>query len=598
MSITAELRILQTSDVHMHVLPYDYFRDAQDSTRGLALMKSEIAQARAEATTLLLDTGDLLQGTPMATRFATRDPRDHPAVHAVETLGYDALTLGNHDFNYGLERAQAFYDAMPCPVVQSNVTRTDGAAFFPETTVLHREVIGNDGAAHPIKIGLFGVVPPQILNWDRDILLGRVHVEDMLSAAHRAAQALRDQGADLIVALAHTGPAEGPQPDGAENRAHEIAALADVDVVLAGHSHKALPSDDYADMAGVDTIQSTMSGTPAMMPGANASHIARMALSLRKDADGWAITGHSAALRPLAGQRPCGEIIKRLRNHHARTRALITQEVGETHVPIYGAGFAFGFDAGQCIMAAAKRWRALPRIPKDLPLVVATAPYRIASAPNGLTLPPGPINRRDLFTLYPFPNAMCVLRTTGAILKEWLEHAARLFKQQRADIVGVLIDQSVPSYDFDTLHGLSYQIDPFAAAGDRIRDLCHDGAPLAADAQVYLATSSYRAHGGGSFPEAEVIWTDTLPITQVLEDYLAAHSPIATNGALGWTLTPHDGETTLITLGDPPKTQVIGLGHASLQTLAQQFQPPYMESREVGAGEHLANPVRSGRKQP
>ncbi len=598
MPVTGTLRILQTSDVHMHILPYDYFRNAPDPMRGLARAVPVIDAARREGTTLLLDTGDLLQGTPMATLFAQNAPNEHPACKAITALGYDAVTLGNHDFNFGLETATRLYSALTCPVVQSNVSDADGASLFSPTVLLERTLSDTAGDEHPLKIGLLGVLPPQILKWDRDKLLGRVTVEDMVDAAMRAARKLRSEGADLIIALAHTAPASGPQPTGAENRAHEIAALPDVDIVLAGHSHKALPSEDYNDMPGVDTDAARLAGTPTMMPGANASHIAQMDLRLTKDGGRWRVATHEARLIALEDHAPCPELTATLAPQHARTKRFITRMIATTDAPISGTGFAFGFDAGQSLMADAKRWRVGTQMHLEAPLIVATAPYRIPTAPGGLCLPPGPISRCDLFTLYPYPNAMCVLRMTGSGIKDWLEHAAHFFAKHHEGIVGPLIDATVPSYNFDTLHGLSYRIDPFAPTGDRIRDLRHDGQAVTPEASFLLATSTYRANGGGAFPQAKIVWADTIPITLMMEQYLATHRRVSPKSALGWELTPQEGQSAVLTFGDALRAQVISLGSDTLQTLAQEFQSPYMESREVGAGEHLANPVRSGRKQP
>ena len=598
MPVTATLRIVQTSDVHMHVLPYDYFRNAPDPYRGLARAAGIIKAARAQGTTLLFDTGDLLQGTPMAALFRESAPATHPACKAIDDLGYDAVTLGNHDFNFGLETAQRLYGGMPCPVVQSNVRDLAGAPLFAPTVILKRTVIDTAGDTHPIKIGLLGVLPPQVLEWDHNKLNGRITVIDMVKAARHAARSLREQGADLIVALAHTAPASEPQPDGAENRAHDIAALPDIDVVLAGHSHRRLPAADYDGMPGVDSNGATLAGTPAMMPGANASHIGRMDLTLEHTAAGWQIAGHNAELIALKDRPASATLNAALASEHDRTTRFVTQEVATTRTPISGRGFAFGFDAGQVLMADAARWRVEQEIDLQEPLIVATAPYRVETAPDGLCLHPGPISRCDLFTLYPYPNETCVVRVTGAALKDWLEHAACVFAAHQTDVVGPLLDPAMPSYNFDTLHGLNYRIDLFGPKGDRIRDLTRNGAPVTAGETLLMATSTYRANGGGQFPKTPLIWADTIPITQMIERYLEAHGSVAPDAALGWEFVPHEGQATLLPHVDDTRTEIISLGADNLQTLAQHFELPYMRYREVGAGEHLANPVRSGRKQP
>jgi 2',3'-cyclic-nucleotide 2'-phosphodiesterase/3'-nucleotidase len=193
----------------VNVYPYDYYRDAPDDTVGLARTASLVKAARAEAkNTLLFDNGDLIQGSPLgdyvAYRKGMKEADVHPMVAAMNVLNYDGGTLGNHEFNYGLEfLANAMGDAK-FPVVCCNVMTTAGQTLVKPWVVLDREVTDEAGAKHPLKIGVIGFVPPQIMQWDKANLEGKTTTTDIVDAANRHVPDLKKAGAQIVVALCHS----------------------------------------------------------------------------------------------------------------------------------------------------------------------------------------------------------------------------------------------------------------------------------------------------------------------------------------------------------------------------------------------------------
>ncbi|OCA88262.1 hypothetical protein A8F94_10710 [Bacillus sp. FJAT-27225] len=212
-----DLRIMGTTDIHTHLVNYDYYKDAPTDEYGLAKTATLIKQARAEAkNSLLFDNGDLIQGNPLGDYKAKVDVLEdgevHPVFEAMSLLGYDAATLGNHEFNYGLEFLDEVLDDAPMPYVNANVFKDDGDSnpsndvnYFKPYQIINKKVKDNSGKTQVIKVGVIGVVPPQIMTWDKANLEGKVITKDIVKSVETNIPKMKKEGADLIIVLAHTG---------------------------------------------------------------------------------------------------------------------------------------------------------------------------------------------------------------------------------------------------------------------------------------------------------------------------------------------------------------------------------------------------------
>ena len=190
----AHLRIMETTDLHVHVFPYDYYADKPNDTMGLARTASIIDAIRAEATnTMLVDNGDFLQGNPMGDYIAyergMKDGDVHPVIKAMNTLGYECSTLGNHEFNYGLDFMNKVLAGANFPFVCANLTKGQLAAdatkdelFLKPYIILDKTVKDGSGAEHTVKVGLIGFVPPQVMTWDARHLNGKAMTRDIVKA--------------------------------------------------------------------------------------------------------------------------------------------------------------------------------------------------------------------------------------------------------------------------------------------------------------------------------------------------------------------------------------------------------------------------------
>lgn len=604
---TVQLRLLSTTDLHAHLLPYDYYADEGGRPYGLSRTARLIRTARSEAAnTLLFDNGDALQGTPVGDITGQSGSGWHgpnPVIAAMNRLNYDAATLGNHEFNFGLDwLGRALADAT-FPFTCANVTmhQPDGVparSYLPPYLLLHRQVWDDSGQMYPLTLGVIGLVPPQINMWDEAHLAGRVHARDMLDAAHEVVPQVRAAGADLVVLLAHTGIDFAPPRPMMENAALPLAAIAGVDALMAGHSHGLFPAphgtagtEDCAN--GVDHVRGALHGTPTLMAGARGSHLGVMDLTLTRGAKGWCVAAHRCELRPVAAPPtrvaipPDATLSRAVRAAHQITLRHMRRPIGHNAQRLHSYLALARPDASVAAINQLQG-RILARAlagtaHADLPLLSVTPAFKTGGRGgphNFADVPAGPISLRHAADLYPFPNHLCAVLITGAELRAWLERAAICFATQHPGTPETMLcNPEVPGHDFDVIAGLTYQIDLSApprynrygtlvAPGTRrIRKLRHCGQPVGATDRFVLATNTYRAHGGGGFariPQEAIVHVSA----QLLRDQLAeeiAHAPLRVPETLGetWGFAPMPGNAVLLDTGpalrsDPAALECVG----------------------------------------
>jgi 2',3'-cyclic-nucleotide 2'-phosphodiesterase/3'-nucleotidase len=272
-----KVRLLATSDLHCYLEAYDYYHDAPEDTVGLVRIAALVKAAKAESpNALLFDNGDLLQGNPLGDMIAMGGamPKGaaHPVINAMNAMGYDAATPGNHDFNYGLEFLDGAIKGAKFPYVLANVDKPDGSSLLPPYHIFEKTFTDSAGKPHTVKIGVLGLVTPQITMWDKAHLEGRVTAADIIQRARKYAPEMRAKGADLVLALCHSGfntrPAEGMD----ENAAYYLTAETGVDAIITGHQHRVFPDPSYSNMADADLNTGNVRQHPTVMPGFYGSH--------------------------------------------------------------------------------------------------------------------------------------------------------------------------------------------------------------------------------------------------------------------------------------------------------------------------------------
>lgn len=567
------LRVLQTTDVHGHILPFDYHTNATGPAGGLARIATLVRRARAEAgpaNCLLLDNGDFLQGTPLSD--LTPQPGQgwrgrHPVLRAMNLMGYDAATLGNHEFNFGLDWLGRTLTQARFPLTCANAILRAGATpdqdetLLPPYLILTRRMRDTAGGWHDLRIGLLGLVPPQITTWDHAHLSGRLTTRDMVETARSWLPVLRAAGADLVILMAHSGIDPGPDRPMMENATRALARLPGIDAILAGHSHKRFPGPEHQTTPEADPARGTLNGVPCVMAGFAGSHLGQIDLTLARAAGGWRVTRHEARLLPAADTPPDRRLVRALSAAHAHTLGLTDRVLGWGTAPLHSYLALLRNDPATQLVNDAQRAALAEALAGTahaaLPLLSASAPFKTGGrgGPAHYTdIPAGPLRLRNIADLYGFPNTLCGLIVTGAALRDWLERAVICFRQITPRAPNqTLLDPEVPGHDFDVIDGLSYTIDltqppRYSHSGDllhpdarRIGHLCHAGRPLIDTDRFVIATNSYRAWGGGSFPAlagSALIHSSSRPIRDLIAAHVQSRGTITPAARATWAFAP------------------------------------------------------------
>lgn len=255
------LSILGTTDIHAHMMDYDYYADKETAEFGLARTAQLIEKYRSRnPNTILVDNGDLIQGNPLGEYIFKHEresiisgTKTHPIIDVMNKLQYDAGTLGNHEFNYGLEFLDGTIKGAEFPIVNANIKTPDGKNKYTPYHIEDRTVTDESGRKHQLKVGYIGFVPPQILTWDKKHLDGKITVQDITESAKETIPKMKQEGADVIIAIAHSGIENGEQAAGAENAVYDLALKTEgIDAIISGHQHGLFPGTDYPGNGVID----------------------------------------------------------------------------------------------------------------------------------------------------------------------------------------------------------------------------------------------------------------------------------------------------------------------------------------------------------
>ncbi|WIL46337.1 bifunctional 2',3'-cyclic-nucleotide 2'-phosphodiesterase/3'-nucleotidase [Bacillus bombysepticus] len=591
---TVKLRILETSDIHVNLMNYDYYQTKTDNKVGLVQTATLVNKAREEVkNSVLFDDGDALQGTPLGDYVANKIKNQensvdsnyvHPLYRVMNLMKYDVISLGNHEFNYGLDYLKEVTSKTKIPVINSNVyiddhdgnDENDEHYFDRQYHILEKEVVDEAGKKQIVKIGVMGFVPPQIMNWDKANLEGQVKAKDIVQTAKKLVPEMKAQGADIIVALAHSGVDKSGYNEGMENASFYLATeVPGVDAVLMGHSHT--------------EVKDVFNGVPVVMPGVFGSNLGIIDMQLKKVNGKWEVQKDQSKpqLRPIADSKgnPLVEsdqkLVNEIKDEHEKTIEYVNTHVGETKAPINSYFSLVQDDPSVQIVTNAQKWYVEQELKKpeyekikDIPVLSAGAPFK-AGGRNGATyytdIPAGTLAIKNVADLYVYPNTLYAVKVNGAQVKEWLEMSAGQFNtiDPKKTEEQPLVNIGYPTYNFDILDGLKYEIDVTQPAKydkdgkvvnantNRIVNMTYEGKPVADDQEFIVATNNYRG-SSQTFPgvsKGEVVYQSQDETRQIIVKYMQETPVINPTADKNWTFKPIVADKLNTTFDSSPNAQ-------------------------------------------
>ncbi|HEV7472979.1 MAG TPA: bifunctional UDP-sugar hydrolase/5'-nucleotidase, partial [Pyrinomonadaceae bacterium] len=451
------LVVLGTTDQHGNLFPIDYYTDKADN-RGLAKIATLVKQVRKEnPNVLLIDSGDTIQGTPLAYYHNKKNnaPAD-PMMLAMNALNYDSMTVGNHEYNFGLQVLEKARREAKFPWLSAN-TYNQGTNETHYRPYIVKEIAG-------VRVAVLGLTTPGIPNWENAPNYVGLEFREPLSEAKKWVPVLRQkERADVVVIAMHMGLEQdlgtgeiNPGQVANENQAIAIAnQVPGVDLIFMGHTHRDVPSVVIND---VQLIQANYWGR----------QLARVDLYLENEGARWRVFARAA--RTIAVDErtvPDPEILKLGEPYNRETQAWLARAIGQSTAELTAVEARF-------------RDTAILDLIQRVQLEAGKADVSMAAVFNSeARIARGPVTVRDIAGLYVYENTLVVLEVTGQQLKDALEHSARYFRvYEPGKTAAELVDEKIPAYNFDIAEGVTYTINIAKPFGQRIENLQFQGKPL------------------------------------------------------------------------------------------------------------------------
>jgi 2',3'-cyclic-nucleotide 2'-phosphodiesterase/3'-nucleotidase len=517
----AHVVILSTTDMHGRIFPIDYYTNKYDNV-GIAKVATLVKQARKDDPDLLLvDSGDTIQGTPLEYLHNKRNntPPD-PMMLTMNALKYDAMAVGNHEYNFGLKVLEKARGEAKFPWLSANTYEVPGDK--PRThykPYIVKEVQG-------VKIGILGLTTPGIPSWENVPNYEGLEFHETVSEAKKWVAMLRDgEKVDVVVIAMHMGIEEDlrtgiPNPSTVpnENAAVTIARqVPGIDVILMGHTHREV-SDLF------------VNGVLLTQANRWASHVARVDLYLDKGEDNrWHLVGKSARTIPVTEKTEIDpEIAKLGEPYDKETQDWLGRNIGESSAELSAQGCRF-------------QDTAIIDLIQRVQLEAGKADVSMAACFNDRAhIAQGAVTVRDIAGLYEYENTLVTVELTGQQLKDALEHSTRYFKQyEPGKSLTDLVDTRIPGYNFDVAEGVTYDIDLTKPLGQRIVNLKFKGQSLSLTQKLRVVTNNYRVNGGGGFTmykNAPVIYRSSAEVRELIIDWVEKNKTVPTETDNNWRI--------------------------------------------------------------
>jgi 2',3'-cyclic-nucleotide 2'-phosphodiesterase/3'-nucleotidase len=541
-----KLTVLATTDLHGNIFPIDYYTD-RPANRGLAKIATLIrAERAANPNTLLIDCGDTIQGTPLESVYQTYlrtghlplklafpgQPFEHdPMMQAMNALGYDAMVVGNHEFNFGLKNLDRARSDARFPWLSANTQLLDG-----KTRAFDRYLLKTIGG---VKVAVVGITTPAIPSWEKPENFKPYRFETSKEATEKSLAELRAlppaRRPDVIIVAAHAGLGRDPKTGSirtddvaGENTIYDVATgVPGIDAIVFGHTHAEL-----ADLR--------VNGILLTQPKNWGISLAALTFELdSKPGGGFAVTQKSSRLIPVTGQVAADEEILRIgRPYHEMAERYLDTPVAQSEEALDGR---LGRVEDSALVDAVHA--------VQLHYAKADVSFSALFNPR-ISMPKGAVTVRQIAALYVYDNELYAIEGTGKMVKDALENSARYFLSCSGESCakGPLINSRIIGFNYDMAEGVDYEIDLTQPEGQRIRNLKWKGRPLAPDQKLRIAINNYRSGGAAGysmFPGANILWRSFEDIRDLIITYYTERGSIPVRPTGNWRIVPPEALQTL-----------------------------------------------------
>ncbi len=527
------ITILETTDVHGNIYPYDYF-SGEASERGLAKVSTLVKDHRKKNPhTLLLDAGDLIQGTPLTFLFNHKySEYTNPMILTMNAMDYDGFAVGNHDIEQGKDVYDKCRRESSFPWLAANAVSSNGEPYFDPYVI--KEIGG-------VRIGILGMCTPGVPLWLNSELYPGIEFRDMVETAKIWVPVLREQEkVDLLVGLFHSGINEDydaeiakregiPLPNASKLVAEQVEGF---DIILTGHAHQLIPSKKHPEYV--------FNGVTIIQAGKWAFNLGVVEVELIEREGFWQVSDIMVENKSIRGVPADSMIIELTKEYHQMTLDYINRKISELDVPLSGQ-FALCQDT------------PLLDLVNTVQLEAAQADVSFTSCFNTrLRIDPGPLTVRDIYSIYRYENYLNKIAMTGSQIDSYLEYAAGYYQRYPFDS-GSLFNEDKRYYNVDIAQGLRYEIDLSRPNGDRVNIISFsDGRHFYPDSTYYVAINSYRAEGGGGYMSAvgineeATVWKSTRDIRELMVEYLSSNPKDFIKCDNNWKIVPEEAEKILL----------------------------------------------------
>lgn len=539
---TVTVTLLATTDLHGNIYPWDYYT-AKPAERGLAKIATLVERERARNPyTLLIDGGDTIQGAPIASvyqtyartgalplglRFPAPAPTIDPMALVMNHLRYDAMVVGNHEYNYGLKNFEAARHASRFPWLSANTAVAPGTPVKPFDPYVVKTVGG-------VKVAVIGITTPAIPQWEKPEHYAGLRFLPGVDAARQALARLRaGERPDAVILGVHAGVdrdlktgAVRPGETGEENMVYQLATqVAGVDAIVYGHTHQEVASH-------------TVNGVLLMQPKNWGISLGAIDLTFVREGGRWRLTAKQSRLIPVTRDTPAGpRVLALAKPYHEVTERFLDMPVAESPAALDGA---LGRIEDSALLDAVQTVQ-LHYTKADVSMTALFNPR--------VSVPSGPVSVRQIAALYIYDNELYLVEGNGKMLREALENAARYFLSCRDEAcAGPLVNKNVMGFNFDIAQGVEYEIDLTRPEGSRVRGLRFRGRPLADAQPLKIAINNYRAGGSGGytmFRNAKVLWRSNEEIRDMIVRYYTEKKRLPDAADHNWRIVPEAARASL-----------------------------------------------------